>query len=126
MLRRLELTEAEGLRYSSSRISPGGIRTQPDRSLVIVFDADFVGISVLPPKRDPILVVDSNAVPAGLVALQQFEPITGWDSEIVQPTRRVNQPQLPLDAAPQFARDRRAGRVFRSRNRSADVSSAND
>jgi hypothetical protein len=44
-------------------------------------------------------------VPADLVALQQFEPITGWDSEIVQPTRRVNQSQLPLDAAPQFARD---------------------
>jgi hypothetical protein len=81
---------------------------------VIVFDADFVGISVLPPKRDPILVVDSNAVPAGLFALQQFEPITGWDSEIVQPTRRVNQSQLPLDAAPQFARDAssRAGVPF--------------
>jgi hypothetical protein len=62
-------------------------------------------MSILPPKRDPILVVNSNAVPAGCVALQQFEPITGWDSEIVQPTRRVNQSQLPLDAAPQFARD---------------------
>jgi hypothetical protein len=44
-------------------------------------------------------------VPAGVVARQQFEPITGWDSEIVQPTRRVNQSQLPLDAAPQIARD---------------------
>jgi hypothetical protein len=51
------------------------------------------------------LVVDSNAVPASLVALQQFEPITGWDSGILQLTRRVNQPQLPLDPAPQFARD---------------------
>jgi hypothetical protein len=48
-------------------------------------------MSVLPPKCDPVLLVDSDAVPAGLVALQQFEPITGWDNEIVQPTRRVNQ-----------------------------------
>jgi hypothetical protein len=71
-------------------------------------------MSVLPPKRDPVLLVDPDAVPAGLVAFEQFEPITGWDSEIVQPTRRVNQSQLPLDAAPQFARDAssRAGVPF--------------
>jgi len=55
------------------------------------------------------LVVDSNAVPADLVALQQFQPITGWDSEIVQPTGSVNQSQLPLDAAPQFAWDASSG-----------------
>jgi hypothetical protein len=71
-------------------------------------------MSVLPPKRDPVLLVDPDAVPAGLVAFAQFEPITGWDSEIVQPTRRVNQSQLPLDAAPQFALDAssRAGVPF--------------
>jgi hypothetical protein len=62
-------------------------------------------MSVLPPKRDPVLLVDPDAAPAGLVAFEQFESITGWDSEIVQPTRRVNQSQLPLDAAPQVARD---------------------
>jgi hypothetical protein len=71
-------------------------------------------MSVLPPKRDWVLLDDSDAVPADLVALQQFEPTTGWHSEIVQPTRRVNQSQLPLDAAPQFARDAssRAGVPF--------------
>jgi hypothetical protein len=62
-------------------------------------------MTVLPSQRDPVLLVDSDAVPAGLVALQQFEPIAGWHSEIVESTRCVNQSQLPLHAAPQFARD---------------------
>jgi hypothetical protein len=66
-------------------------------------------MSVLPPKRHSVLLIHPDAVAAGLVALQQFEPITGWDSEIVQPTRRVNQSQLPLDAAPQFAWDASSG-----------------
>src|SRR5580704_6882561 len=47
-----------GLRYSSSRISPGGI-TGPSQfgSLVIVFDGNFVGMSVLPPEGDAVLSV---------------------------------------------------------------------
>src|SRR6266540_221735 len=59
-----------GFRYSSSRISPGGI-AGPNQlgSLVIVFDADFVRMSVLPPKRDPVLFVHPNTMPSRLFAL---------------------------------------------------------
>src|SRR5262245_62846843 len=65
-----------GFRYSSSRISPGGIAGPSQScSLVIVFDADLVGIAVLPSERDAILVVHADAVPPRLVALQQFEAV---------------------------------------------------
>src|SRR5258708_33317895 len=93
-----------GFRYSSSRISPGGI-AGPSHSgfLVIVFDADFVGMSVLPPEGHPVLLVDANAVSARLIALQQFQPVSCRNSEIFQSTGRVEQHQLALRAAPQFA-----------------------
>jgi hypothetical protein len=53
-----------GLRNSSRSISPGGI-AGPSQfgSLVRVFDADFVGMSLLPSERDAVLVVDPYAVP---------------------------------------------------------------
>jgi hypothetical protein len=70
----------------------------------MVFDADFVGMSVLPPKRDSVLFVHSNAVPTGLIALQQFETIPRRYDEIIQPTCRVNQLQSPLHHTPQLAR----------------------
>jgi hypothetical protein len=62
-----------GFKYSSRRISPGGI-AGPNQfgPLVIVFDADLVGISVLPAERDAVLIVHANAVPSGLVSLQQL------------------------------------------------------
>jgi hypothetical protein len=36
---------------------------------VIVFDDDLVGISVLPPKRHPVLVIHADAVPPAAGAL---------------------------------------------------------
>src|SRR5258706_15717 len=51
-----------GFRNSSSRISPGGIAGPSQlESLVIILDADFVGMSLLPTERYAKLVVDSNA-----------------------------------------------------------------
>src|SRR5499427_11052599 len=99
-----------GFKYSSSRISPGGI-AGPSQfgSLVIVFDADFVRMSVLPPKRHPVLLVHANAVAARLVALQEFEPVSGWNRQVIQTTRCVNQPQLSLHSAPEFARNSSCG-----------------
>jgi hypothetical protein len=69
-----------GFGYSSSKISPGGIAA-PSLwgSLMIVFDADFAGISVLPAKGDAVLIVDANTVPTGLIAFQPFQSIPGWD-----------------------------------------------
>jgi hypothetical protein len=53
-----------GFRNSSSRISPGGMAGPSQlESLVIILDADFVGMLLLPTERYAILGVDSNAVP---------------------------------------------------------------
>ena len=46
-------------------------------------------MSVLPPTRDSVLLSHPDAVAAGVIALQQFEPITGWHSDIAQLSRRV-------------------------------------
>jgi hypothetical protein len=77
----------------------------PANGVSSVFDADFVGMSVLPPERDPVLLIDADALAAGLVALQQFEPIAGRDHEIVQTTGCVNQFELAMHAAPELARN---------------------
>src|SRR5205807_4019608 len=58
-----------GFRNSSSRISPGGMDGPSQLgSLVIILDADLVGMLLLPTERYAKLLVDSNAVPAGLIA----------------------------------------------------------
>jgi hypothetical protein len=51
--------------------------------------ADFVGMSVLPPKRHSVLLVHPDAVAADLVGLQQFETTPCRHDEIIQPTCRV-------------------------------------
>jgi hypothetical protein len=53
-------------------------------SLVIVFDADFVGMSVLPSKRDAILLVHANTMTAGSIALQQLQTVAGRNDEIIE------------------------------------------
>ena len=97
---------AIGFRNSSSSISPGGI-AGPSQfgSLVIVFDANFVGMSLLPSERDAILVVDPNAVPPCLIALQRLESITGRNREIFESRRDVERLELPLRDSPDLARD---------------------
>src|SRR5262249_12435621 len=59
-----------GFKYSSSRISPGGI-VGPSQfgSLLIVFGGGFARKSVLPPKRHPVLLIRANAVAARLPRL---------------------------------------------------------
>jgi hypothetical protein len=74
-----------GFKYSSRRSSPGGI-AGPSQSgfLVIVFDADFVGMSVLPPKGDAVLIIDPDAITTRLVTLQILQPVTGRNRQIVE------------------------------------------
>ena len=71
-----------GLRYSSSRISPGGIAgpSQSD-SLVIILDTDFVGMAVLPPERHPVLVVHADTAALGPLALQSLKTSGAWRSD---------------------------------------------
>lgn len=80
-----------GFRNSSSNISPGGI-AGPNQfgSLVIIFDADFVGMSLLPLEGNAILIVDANAMPAHLITFQGLQPIACWYLEIVDSCRHVN------------------------------------
>ena len=97
---------AIGFRNSSSNISPGEI-AGPGQfgSLVIVFDANFMGLSLLPSERDAILVVDPNAVRSCLIPLQRLESIAGRGREILESGRDVERLQLSLGDSPDFARD---------------------
>ena len=74
-------------------------------SLVIVLDVDFVGMATLPPKRDAVLIVHTNTVPASPIALQRFEPVPRRHHEVVEPGRSIEQLQLSLRASPQRLRD---------------------
>ena len=91
-------------------------------SLVIVFDADFVGMSLLPSERDAILVVDPKTVPSCLIALQRLESIAGRDRR--SSSRAATSSAFSFRCATrQISRGiRLAERVLRSRNRSAVVS----
>jgi hypothetical protein len=62
-------------------------------------------MSVLPSKRDAILLVDANAVTTGPAALQQLKPVAGWNHEIIEATGGVEQFQFALDDPPQLARN---------------------
>lgn len=83
-------------------------------------------MSVLPPKRDSVPLVDPNAVPPGLIPLQELEPISCRNDEILQPPAASRSLSLRCTLRHSWRGIRRAARVFRSRNRSAVVSSAND
>src|SRR5262249_17926994 len=99
-----------GLRNSSRSISPGGI-DGPSQfgSLVIVFDADFVGMTLLPSERDAILIVDPNAVSARLVALQRLQTVAGRNYQILEPYGDVECLQFSLRDSPQFTRHSASG-----------------
>jgi hypothetical protein len=60
---------------------------------------------VLPPKRDAVLLVHPNAVPPGLIPLQEFESIPRGNDKIVQPAGGIKKSQFALHYAPQLARD---------------------
>jgi hypothetical protein len=62
-------------------------------------------MTTLPSKRDAILIVDPNAVPTGAIAFQPLEAITGGTRQIFEPRCHVQQLQLPLNRAPEFARN---------------------
>jgi hypothetical protein len=66
-------------------------------------------MSVLPPKCDPVLLVDPNAVSTHLIALQQLKAIPGRHHEIIQTTGRINQPHLSLHDTPNRTRDSASG-----------------
>src|SRR2546428_1973609 len=99
-----------GFRNSSSSISPGGIAGPNQRaSLVIIFDADFVGMALLPSERDAVLIIDPNAMPTAAVPFQQLEPIAGRDREILEPGRDIDRLEFALRHAPELTRNPSSG-----------------
>src|SRR5688572_2169816 len=92
-----------GLRYSSSRISPGGIAgPSQSGSLVIILDADFVGMATLPPERHPVLVIHSNTVALGSLALQALKSIARRSRQVVEAGGCIQAFEFPLHDAPEF------------------------
>src|SRR4051794_17802072 len=79
-----------GSMNSSSRISPGvGLEI----SSVVVDDLDMIRTSWCPFEANAPLLVDANAVLAGAVAFQGFEPVVRWH-QIGQHLGIVEHPQL--------------------------------
>jgi hypothetical protein len=66
-------------------------------------------MSVLPSKRDAILLVHANTVTAGLTALQQLKTVAGRNDEIIEANGGVDQLQFPLDDSPQLTWDSPSG-----------------
>jgi hypothetical protein len=66
-------------------------------------------MSVLPSKRDAILLVHANTVTAGLIALQQLKTVAGRNDEVIEANGGVDQFQFPLDDSPQLAWDSPSG-----------------
>ncbi len=83
-----------GFMNSSERISPGVGFGSRSLSLMVVDDFDILSASVLPNKAHPPLVIDADAVLARAVAPQKFEPIAGWDFQVLQHPRLVDHTQF--------------------------------
>src|SRR5262245_9656409 len=95
-----------GLRYSSRRISPGGIAgPSQSGSLVIVLDGDFVGMAVLPPKCHPVLIVHANAVTCSLLPLESLQSASRRDRQVIHTCSSVQELELPLDHSPELTRN---------------------
>jgi hypothetical protein len=92
-----------GLRNSSSSISPGDVGgrslgrrrcTRLGARLVVVRDFDFVGMAILPPETDPVLLVDANAVLPLTVSAKPFQPVARRDPQLGQVADPVQLVQL--------------------------------
>jgi hypothetical protein len=76
---------------------------------MIVFDADFVRMPLLPAECDAVLVVNPDAVSARLVALQQLQPVARRNSEILEHRGYIQRLEFPLRHSPNLARNSSCG-----------------
>lgn len=56
---------------------------------MVIHDLNVVRVAVSPPETDPPLVVDPNAVLTFPVSCQFFQPIPGWDSQVLDRLRGI-------------------------------------
>ena len=61
---------------------------------MIIHDLDFIRIASAPYEAEPPLIVDSDAVLAGAVALERLQAISGRNAKILQPLGRLKVEQL--------------------------------
>ena len=61
---------------------------------MIINNLNLEGIAVSPPKADPPLVIDANAVLASAIALELLQAVAGRDAEIVELLGGIHQSQL--------------------------------
>ena len=70
---------------------------------MVIDNLDVLGTALRPCEADPPLAVDPDAVLAGPVALQGFQPVARRHRQIAQIRRRVKLTQLALRRALDFA-----------------------
>jgi hypothetical protein len=63
---------------------------------MVIHDFDALGTVVAPYEADAPLVIDPDAVLAGALATQQFQPIAGWRRQVAQLLSLVKLQQLAL------------------------------
>jgi hypothetical protein len=61
---------------------------------VVIGDLNVESISFTPHEADSPLVVDPDAVLSLAISLQLFQPISRWDSQVLERDRAVQQQQL--------------------------------
>ena len=67
---------------------------------VVIHNLDCLGACRRPTEADPELIVDTNAVLTGPLALECLEPIAGRDPQRLEPCRRVDLVELPVCLVP--------------------------
>ncbi len=66
---------------------------------MIIDDLDVEGVLVAPPKADPPSIVDPDAVLSLTFSHEFLQPVAGWESQIAQRLRRIDNNQLSLRQA---------------------------
>jgi hypothetical protein len=72
---------------------------------VVVYNLNFVGVSISPLKADSILVIDANAVLAFSIASKALQPIARRYGHIAQGPGRIQQLQFLEGALLKVGRD---------------------
>jgi hypothetical protein len=72
---------------------------------VIVCNLDIVSIRAFPPEAHAPLIVRPDAVLASPIAFELLEAVATWDTQIVQPIRRIKYQKLAQHPAVQIRRE---------------------
>ncbi len=61
---------------------------------MIVYDLDIFCACNRPPEAYPKLLIHADAILPGTVALERFEPVSRWDTEVFKPSRDLQLSKL--------------------------------